>query len=84
MSQIKKLTARLLSRPKDLSWDELTSLLRQVGYEEEKGGKTGGSRRRFMHPRAAPILLHKPHPGNTVKRYALIQMIETLRQEGLL
>jgi len=71
-------------RPKDFTWDELSEVLRHFGYTQEKTGKTSGSRRRFVHPTAAPILLHKPHPGNIVKMYTLNQVIEKLKQEHLL
>lgn len=30
------------------------------------------------------IMLHKPHPGNTVKAYALKQVLTYLSQNGLL
>ena len=40
MSRKNKLIARLLSRPKDFSWSELAALLKQLGYREEKTGKT--------------------------------------------
>ncbi len=49
--------------------DELTSMLKSLGYVQRRPGKTGGSRIRFVHPAAPPILLHRPHPGRIVKRY---------------
>ena len=84
MSQKQKLAERLLTRPKDFTWDDRSAVLRHLGYTEGKTGKTSGSRRRFIHPTAALILLHKPHPGNIVKMYTLNQVIETLKQEHLL
>jgi predicted RNA binding protein YcfA (HicA-like mRNA interferase family) len=84
VSQRDKLLVRLQSKPKDFSWQELVRLLKMLGYEEAKRGKTGGSRRRFVHKTAAMISLHKPHPGSILKRYQLDQVIETLIQEGLL
>jgi hypothetical protein len=75
---------RLLSRPKDLTWEELTSLLKYLGYREWKKGKTGGSRRRFIHDTVPPINLHKPHPKNIVKLYVIRELIEFLQREGLL
>ena len=83
ISRKNKLIARLLSRPKDFSWSELTALLKQLGYREEKTGKTGGPRLAFVHDTAAAVLLHQPHPSNELKRYAVDQVIETLQQEGL-
>jgi hypothetical protein len=47
-------------------------------------GKTGGSRRHFLHPTAPAIALHKPHPGNIVKRYVIDFVLMTLTEDGLL
>jgi predicted RNA binding protein YcfA (HicA-like mRNA interferase family) len=84
MSKKEKLIAKLLRRPSDFTWSELTSLLKSFGYSEVKTGKTGGSRRRFIHSSAATITLHKPHPQNTLKKYAIDQLIEQLQQEDLI
>lgn len=84
MTKQEKLIARLQQRPKDFTWDELTLLLRSLGYEEMKGGKTGGSRRRFLHPMAPTISLHKPHPGNIVKRYVINDVLEILKRERMI
>ena len=71
MTRRDKLVARFRRRPKDLTWDELVRLLEALGYTETRTGKTGGSRRRFVHPTAPAIALHKPHPGNIVKTYVI-------------
>jgi hypothetical protein len=84
MSKKEKLLARLRQRPKDFTWDELASLLKKLGYEPGKKGKTGGSRRRFIHPTAPPISLHKPHPQNILKRYAIDDILEKLESEGMI
>jgi hypothetical protein len=84
MSRKEKLISRFQQRPKDFTWDELTSLLKFIGYREVKAGKTGGSRRRFVHHSAATITLHKPHPQNILKRYAIDQVLDVLRQEDML
>jgi hypothetical protein len=47
MSKIDKLVLRLLSIPRDFTWEELTKLLGLFGFVELKKGKTGGSRRKF-------------------------------------
>jgi len=60
MSRKEKLLAKLQQRPKDFTWDELASLLKTLGYVQRKTGKTGVSRRRFVHPTAPTITLHKP------------------------
>ena len=84
MSRRDKLLNRLQKRPKDFTWDELTSLLKSLGYRESKTGKTGGSRRRFVHNSAPTIALHKPHPQNILKRYAIDQILDILQQEDML
>jgi len=59
-------------------------LLTGLGYSEVAAGKTGGSRRRFVHSSAAIIVLHKPHPGTIVKAYILDAVVKVLTQEGLI
>lgn len=84
MSRKDKLIQRFLSQPKDFSWEELLVLLSFLGFEEVRTGKTGGSRRRFVNTDAVVITLHKPHPRNVLKAYQIEQIIEVLRQEGVL
>jgi len=82
MSKFEKLLERLLSVPSDFTWEELVKVLAQFGYEELKKGKTGGSRRRLADEKKNVITLHKPHPGNIVKTYALKQVIAHLKEKG--
>ena len=84
MSRKEKLISRFKQRPKDFTWDELTRLLEYMGYREIKTGKAGGSRRRFVHDSAAIITLHKPHPQNILKRYAVDQVLDLLKQEEMI
>jgi len=84
MTRKEKLIQRLKNKPKDFTWNELTSLLTGLGFSEVKTGKTGGSRRRFIHPGNIAITLHKPHPGNILKRYQIDQIIEILSGEELI
>lgn len=82
MSQIEKLLARFLSKPKDLTWKELISVLQYFGYHELPAGKTGGSRRKFADSAGRIISLHKPHPGQIVKMYVVEQIIANLKENG--
>jgi hypothetical protein len=82
MSRTEKLVQRLLSLPKDFTWEELIKILTLFGYAEVKKGKTGGSRRKFADAKKHIISLHKPHPGNIVKEYALKQVIAQLIEKG--
>jgi predicted RNA binding protein YcfA (HicA-like mRNA interferase family) len=82
MSKTEKLLQRLLSVPRDFTWEELIKLLGLFGFEEVKKGKTGGSRRKFADKNKNVIALHKPHPGNIVKEYAIRQIITQLKEKG--
>ena len=84
MSRCDKLVARLRGKPKDFTWDELFRLLEGLGYSEAAAGKTGGSRRRFVHATAPIIALHKPHPDNIVKMYVIEDVLRVLTEEGLI
>lgn len=84
MTKREKLIDRLLAKPKDFVWDELVKILNGFGYQPISGGKTGGSRARFIHPAHPPIILHKPHPKPILKRYQLEEIINLLKQEKLL
>lgn len=84
LSKRKKIINRFLLRPSDFTWQELVSLSSGFGYALAKPGKTGGSRVKFMHETLPPIILHKPHPTQVLKKYQLEQIEETLRGEGLI
>lgn len=82
MSQIQKLVEKLLSFPKDFTWEELTKILNHFGYKELKKGKTGGSRRKFADAEKHIIDLHKPHPQKIMKRYQLEDVVASLKERG--
>lgn len=84
MSRKDKAVERLLSVPSDLTWEELVKALATFGFSEMTKGKTAGSRRKFVNPDNDILLLHKPHPANVVKKYAIKQIIENLKTKGLL
>ena len=84
MTKRDKLIDRLLSKPKDFTWDELAKIFKGLGYKQINGGKTGGSRVRFVHPSYPPVIMHKPHPKPVLKRYQLENIINLLRQEKLI
>ncbi|MEX0437427.1 type II toxin-antitoxin system HicA family toxin [Providencia rettgeri] len=76
MGRKEKLRLRLNSIPKDFTWDELVSLLKQNGFEVINGS---GSRYKFFHREQNKLLsYHKPHPSNIVKEYVLKEVISTL------
>jgi hypothetical protein len=79
-----KLLARLLSRPTDFTFEELTTLLQSCGYRLAAAGKTGGSRVAFTDDQGDYIRLHKPHPRNVLKRYQVADILAALQARNLL
>ena len=84
MGTKEKLIERLTHLPKDFTFDEAERLLTLFGYTKSNKGKTSGSRVVFKDREGHPIMLHKPHPGNIVKMYALRQVLEELQSKGYL
>jgi hypothetical protein len=85
MTRRNKIIDRLLSRPKDFTYDELAKVLNSFGYQEVKTGKTSGSRRAFVNSISKHIIrLHKPHPGNLLKMYQIDYIIQELIKENFL
>lgn len=84
MSQKEKLIKKLKSKPKDMTFDEVETLLKYLTYSRSDKGRTSGSRVIFVSEQFAPILLHKPHPGKELLSYQIKQLIEILEQEGLI
>jgi hypothetical protein len=85
MTKLDKLKTRLLQKPKDFTYEELSSLLQKLGYEELRLGKTAGSMVAFYHSFTSHIIrLHRPHPSNMIKSYLIRKLIEELEKEGLL
>jgi predicted RNA binding protein YcfA (HicA-like mRNA interferase family) len=82
MSTFDKAIERLLSRPKDFTWNELKTVLSHFGYAEKKGK---GSRRKFIRSDTKhTISLHEPHPRPILKMYMLNEVIEALEKQNLL
>ena len=84
MGTKEKLIERFKRQPKDFTFDEMTKLLEYFGFDKCNKGKTSGSRVIFKKEGAQPIMLHKPHPGNIVKSYAIKQVYDYLTEFGLL
>ncbi len=83
MSKLEKAKARLLSLPKDYTYDEARSLLGQLGFREDNKGKTSGSRVEFFRESdKSGILLHKPHPGNEMNMGRVRGLIRALKRMG--
>ena len=84
MGTKEKLRNRFLKMPSDFTFDEMQRLLEGFGYEKSNKGKTSGSRLIFKNGNKRPIMLHKPHPGNIVKEYAMKQVFDDLKEAGFI
>jgi hypothetical protein len=83
MSKKEKQITRLLSKPKDFTFEELSSLLNALGYIKDNKGKTSGSRVAFYNPATSGIIrLDKPHPCNELKAYLIKYVIIKLKENG--
>ena len=84
MGQKEKLIARLLSQPKDFTFSDMEILLGYFEYKRNDKGRTSGSRVMFINDKYASIMLHKPHQRKELLDYQVKQVIEVLKQEGLI
>ena len=85
MSKKEKLLERFKSKPKDLTFDELETLLGYFGYYLDDNGKTSGSRVRFIKDGIdTPILMHKPHNRKTLLPYQINDILKELKNEDLI
>ena len=84
MGQKEKLIEKLLSKPRNFTLNEAETLLGYFSYCRSNKGKTSGSRVMFTAKDLPPILLHKPHPRKELLEYQVKQLIDILKQEGLL
>ncbi|MDR0711616.1 MAG: type II toxin-antitoxin system HicA family toxin [Prevotellaceae bacterium] len=74
MSKADKQINRLLSFPKDFTYTELKTVLSSFGY----------SARVYFSKEDHKIKLHKPHPGNILKRYQLDLIVDELKKKRLI
>ena len=85
MTKRYKLIKRLLSRPKDFRYIEVTNILVHLGYKELKSGKTAGSRKAFINEKSNHVIrLHKPHPKEIMKIYQIDYLIQELKKKELI
>ena len=84
MGQKEKLIEQLKSKPKDFTFNDAETLLGYFDYKRSNKGKTSGSRVMFVSDNHPPIMLHKPHPRKELLAYQVKQLIDILKQEGLL
>ena len=68
--------------PSDFTFEEMQRLLEGYGYERGDKGRTSGSRVIFKNGDKRPIMLHKPHPGDMMKQYAVRQLLANFKENG--
>ncbi len=83
MSKLEKAKERIMLKPKDYTYTEAKYLLGKLGFQEFNKGKTSGSRVRFYRESDERIiLLHKPHPEDTMGPGAVKSLVEALNELG--
>ena len=82
MGTKEKLLERLKSLPKDFTFDEAERLLNLFGYVKSNKGKTSGLRVLFFKDGYIPVFMHRPHPQNVLKGYAVKQLLNELINNG--
>ena len=87
MSKADRLLEKLCAKPipSDYRWADLVTVLQHLGYELQKGGKSGGSRRKFYHREKDLLIhLHEPHPVKLVDKGAVKDVAEHLKANGFI
>lgn len=75
MNRQEKLLKRFATLPKDFTFEEVISLFRIYGFTIDNKGATSGSRVIFRNEeKNMTYIMHRPHPGNTVKGYVMKQI----------
>lgn len=73
MSSKEKLVKRFLSLPRDFTFDEVVRLFTLFGFVLSNKGHASGSRVAFVRNDEV-FTMHRPHPGNIVKRGTLLNI----------
>ncbi len=80
MSKHEKLLQKFLNKSGNFTYNELRTLLSGFDYKELPLGKTSGSRVAFYNININHVIrLHRPHPGNNLKKYQIEYIINELR-----
>ncbi len=85
MSKLQKTLEKLKNLKQTFTFNELEYLLGKLGYSEKKTGKTSGSRKAYVNSSTLHIIrIHKPHPGNELKKYVRTYLISELKNQNLI
>lgn len=83
MGKEEKVKERLKSCQSDYTYNEARTLAKRFGYQEMNKGSTSGSRVLFYREKdEKKIMLHKPHPGDIMKVYAVRQLLSQFMENG--
>ena len=80
MSKKDKLISRLKSKPRDMTFDELETLMKSLGFSLSNKGKTSGSKIDFVRGNVK-ISLHKPHGNKCLHLYQILDVLNKLSEE---
>lgn len=83
MSKKEKLIKRLKSKPRDMTFQEIETLLLSLGFRLSNKGKTSGSASIFIYD-SIKIKLHKPHGGKSFQPYQIAEVLNNLILGGFL
>jgi len=83
LSRAQKLREKLNRRPKDMTFDEVETLMKSYGFTLSNKGKTSGSRVAFSCPGKPNHYMHIPHPEKTLKMYAIDNLIKFLEENEI-
>lgn len=85
MGRLEKVKDKFLNHHSVVTFNDLKYMLSQMNYKEKRTGKTSGSRVAYVNTQTNHIIrLHKPHPGNELKKYVKNYIVKELIKQGLL
>ena len=83
MGKKEKLIKRLKSKPRDFTFDEAHSLLISLGMIRSNKGRTSGSKVEYVLGDIS-LLMHRPHPRKELYMYQIIDLLNDLKDGGLI
>lgn len=85
MTKKDKLIEKFLSLPKDFTIDELTTVMKTLGFKVSNRGTTSGSRMAYLNEENGDIIrIHKPHPGKIIGPSTLKDALTNLKEKNYL
>lgn len=81
MSKKEKLIERFNSSPRDFTFEELITLMSYLGYRLDNGGKTSGSRVRFIKEGCPSVTIHKTHSYKCLLPATISHLKKSLKEK---